>query len=82
MYTRFQVGFTKLHARTLSGNFEKEILHMREFSSQFLDNQPEIKCSTVANWLRIHSICNSVVGSENECPLLEVPLAVTASLPK
>ena len=29
------------HARTFGGDFELKILHMRAFSSRFLDNQPE-----------------------------------------
>ena len=32
------------HARTFGGDFELKILRMREFSSRFLDNQPENCC--------------------------------------
>ena len=34
------------HARTLDGDFELKIMRMRGFSSQFLDNQPENRCTT------------------------------------
>ena len=33
-----------MHARTFSGDYELKFLHMRGFSLQFLDNQPE-NCS-------------------------------------
>ena len=32
------------HARPFGGNFALKIVRMREFSSQFLDNQPENRC--------------------------------------
>ena len=32
------------HARPFGGDFELKILRMREFSSRFLDNQPENCC--------------------------------------
>ena len=51
MYNSFQVGCPKIATRIhacvhFGGDFELKILRMREFSSQFLDNQPE-NCCTV-----------------------------------
>ena len=33
------------HAHTFDGDFDLKIMRMREFSSRFLDNQPENRCT-------------------------------------
>ena len=50
--------------RTLGGNFEYEILRMREFSSQFLDNLPEIECTQSCH--NFHALAQSVMMQRTE----------------
>ena len=48
------------HARPFGGDFELRILRMREFSSRFLDNQPENCCSSL---FRFHISAANIVQS-------------------
>ena len=53
MYSQFQVGCPKIATRIHAcakfpiQNSRRQSARMREFSSQFLDNQPEIDCTRI-----------------------------------